>query len=363
MRVLQIVTQMHRAGLETMLMNYYRQIDREKVQFDFLVHRPETDYEPEIRALGGSIFRVPPLNPFSRNYLKALDAFFQNHSYRVVHAHLDCTSAIPLYFARRHGVPVRIAHSHNTDLERDFRLPVKLVLKRLIPLVATRYMACSPEAGRWLFGHRPVTVLKNAIDAAAYRYDAETAARKKASLGLKDAFLIGHVGRICPQKNQLFLLDIFQAVLQEEPRARLLLIGEGDDATYIHAVHEKVSYLGLKEKVIFLGVRDDVPQLLQALDIFLFPSRFEGLGIAAVEAQAAGLPALLSDTIPRDCFISDTVQAVPLTAPAVEWARQVFALRGLPRQDQTAAIVRADYDITANAEKLTRYYWKAGGGE
>lgn len=178
LRVLQVVTKMDRGGLETMLMNYYRNIDRSKVQFDYLVHREERGrYDDEIETLGGKIYRVPPLNPLNPNYYKALNQFFKEHEYRIVHSNLDCTSTFPLRAAKKADVPCRIAHVHNTSQDKDFKYPIKMISKELLPYYATDYFACGEAAGNWAFSGERFTVVRNAIDTSRYAPNVEI--RKK----------------------------------------------------------------------------------------------------------------------------------------------------------------------------------------
>lgn len=199
-RVLQIVTYMGRGGLETMIMNYYRNIDRNKVQFDFLVHRQEeADYDKEIVALGGKIYHMPMLNPFSKSYFNALDSFFKEHKYDIVHCHLDCMSAYPLKIAQKNGVRVRIAHSHNKSQDKNLKYPIKLYSKRLIPKYATHLLSCGKAAGDWMFNGKPYTILNNAIDAQSYRFDKQIREEMREQLGFnQEDFVIGHVGRFNP---------------------------------------------------------------------------------------------------------------------------------------------------------------------
>ena len=196
-RVLHIVTYMGRGGLETMLMNYYRHIDRSKVQFDFLVHRQERfDYDDEIEILGGRIYHLPRLNPWSKTYIKALGEFFREHTeYKIVHSHIDCMSAIPLRVAKKAGVPVRLAHSHSSNQDKNLKYYLKLYYKSRISQSATNLFACSEEAGRWMFGKQNFFVLPNAIDTKQYIYNAEKRNKVRKELGLDDALVIGHVGR------------------------------------------------------------------------------------------------------------------------------------------------------------------------
>ena len=355
-RVLQVVTHMERGGLETMLMNYYRNIDREKVQFDFLVHRSQrAAYDDEIEALGGTIHRLPRLVPWSRSYRNALDAFFAVHKeYRVVHVHQDCLSSVILKAAKKHGIPVRIAHSHNSNQDKNLLYPVKLFYRRWIPKYATQLFACGKDAGDWMFRGASYMVLNNAIDASAYRYDADVAMQMRRSLSIpEDALVVGHVGRFSPQKNHGFLVEIFEKCCQKVSNAYLLLVGDGG---FRAQTEECVRNCGLQNRVIFTGVRDDVQKLLQAMDVFVFPSLYEGLPVTMVEAQAAGLPCLISDRVPIECKMTELVRQIPLDAGSDVWADAVVATRGERDADTLRQIQSAGFDVRENARWLQDYY-------
>ena len=355
-RVLQVVTHMERGGLESMLMTYYRQIDRERVQFDFLVHRQErAAYDDEIEALGGKIYRLPRLVPWSKSYLSALNHFFDAHpEYRIVHVHQDCLSSVILRAAEQHRVPVRIAHSHSAGQDKNLKYPLKLWYRREIPQYATQLFACGRDAGDWMFGGAPYQIVPNAIDAAAYVYDPGKRAPVRQQLGLADALVIGHVGRFNPPKNHPFLLEIFAALLQTEPNAVLLLVGGGEDMPKIQA---RARALGIADHVRFLGVRSDVADLMQAMDVFVFPSLYEGLPVTMVEAQAAGLPCVISDKVPPECILTEgLVEIEPLSAAPEAWAQTILARRGTPRTDRHAEIAAHGFDITTEAGKLQEFY-------
>ena len=356
-RILHIVTHMNRGGLETMIMNYYRHMDRSKVQFDFLVHRTQkADYDDEILSLGGRIYRLQPLNPFSGEYLRSLDRFFAEHQeYETVHSHLDCMAGIPLKYAKKHGVPVRIAHSHNSDQVKDAKYLLKLIYKRNIAKYANRLFACSKEAGRWMFGTDDFTVLNNAIDVQHYCYTADTARQVRARLGIApEALVVGHVGRFCAQKNHGFLISVFAQVLRRRPDAVLLLVGDGELRPEIEM---QIDRLGIGGSVIFTGVCADVNEWLQAMDVFLFPSLFEGFGIVALEAQAAGLPCLTSDKVPTECIKTDLVQRLPLEESPAVWADAVLTAADTPpRRSTPEEISRAGFDIRQNALWLQNFY-------
>lgn len=358
-RVLQIVTTMNRGGLETMLMNYYRHIDREKVQFDFLVHRQEEgDYEKEILSLGGNIFRVPTLNPFSPGYFKALSAFFSEHKYDIVHCHLDCMSAIPLFVAKKHGVKHRFAHAHSISQDNDWKFPLKLFFKRLIPLYANKLFACGNEAGKWMFNGHPFLIVNNAINAASYSFNSSTRKMKREELCLNNSITVCHVGRFNYPKNHSFIIDIFNELLKIQPDAHLLLVGCGDGLTDIK---NKVKNLNIENYVSFLGLRTDIQELLMASDVFLFPSLYEGVSLATIEAQASGLPCFFSDRIPIECKVTDDVTFISLEKPASYWAEQIYNYRHYIRPNNYECIKNAGYDICDKAKWLENFYLSRGG--
>lgn len=356
-RVLHVVTYMGRGGLETMLMNYYRKIDRKKIQFDFLVHRDfEADYDEEIRQLGGRIYRMNRLNPVSRDYLNQLNTFFKDHpEYRIVHSHLDCMAGIPLKYAKKNGVPVRIAHAHNSNQTKDKKYLLKLLYKRIIPKYATDFYACSEAAGKWMFGSREFLILNNAIDSQKYSYNPEKARRVRDALKIsKNMLVVGHVGRFHPPKNHEMIVKIFSEVLKRVSDAKLLLVGDG----YLqHTVRDQVAALGIQDHVIFTGVRSDVCDLMQAMDIFLFPSLYEGLPVSIIEAQTAGLPCIISDKVPLECKKTDLVQQLNLSESFGTWADTVIsAAKQNKRRDTAEEIKKAGFDVSENARQLEAFY-------
>ena len=354
-RVLQVVTYMGRGGLETMLMNYYRNIDRNKVQFDFLTHRDERwDYDDEIESLGGKIYHLPKLNPFNKNYLNALDKFFKEHKeYQIVHCHQDCLSGVVLKVAKKNGVRFTIAHSHNANQDKNLKYLIKVFEKRKIPKYADKLFACGDEAGRWMFNTDNFEVLNNAIDTDLYTYNEEKASKVKKEFGIENKFVVGHVGRFNPQKNHEFLIDVFNEIQKIKEDSVLMLVGDGD---LRQEIEQKVQDLGLSEKVIFTGIRSDVNDLMQGMDVFLFPSLYEGLGIVLIEAQAAGLKCIISDTIPKDGIITDDVLSLSLNQSTAIWANEVLKYKGYKRSNNKELIEKADYDIKNNAKKLKQFY-------
>lgn len=351
-RILQVVTYMGRGGIETMLMNYYRRMDREKIQFDFLVHRDfRADFDDEIEALGGRIYRVPAMNPASGSYSKALTDFFRTHDYRVVHCHLNYMSGVVLAAAKKAGVPVRIAHAHTANMAPGWKQAVRRLCKYLIPVTATHRFACSTEAGSAIFGRQDFSILANAIDAAAFTPDDALRRGVRAELGLDDELTVMHVGRMVYAKNHEFLLEAFRELLTADPTAKLVLIGDGELRPEIEA-----KAAGLPAgSVLLLGTRTDIPRLLQAADVFAFPSRFEGMPVTMIEAQAAGLPCVKSDTVTNECVVTPLVQSLTTDDPRV-WADAILEKKDTARTDRLPEIRAGGYDIIAATEKLTRFY-------
>ena len=361
-RVLHVLHSMNCGGAETLLMHLYRGMDREKVQFDFLVNVfDEMYYEREIVQRGGRIYRMPFLTKTTPPvYAHSLKKFFQEHPYKIVHSHLETTTGLILAAAKRAGVPVRIAHSHNSRFTRVgiSALPENLFKawcrSRIVPN-ATHLFGCSPEANRWLYGkHADAgTLVNNGIDAASCAFNEGIRAQKRAELALGDALTFGHVGRFNDQKNHAFLIEAFAQYSAHHPNSRLLLAGEG---VLQGQIERQVRDAGLEDSVLFLGLRSDVPQLLQAMDCFLLPSKFEGLPLALVEAQAAGLVCLAADTVsPQSNLCACPFRFLPLRVG--DWADAMADVTANPDRAKAAAVViGSGFDSRTQAEKMQIFY-------
>lgn len=356
-RVLHVVTYMGRGGLETMIMNYYRNIDRSKVQFDFLTHRCERwDYDDEIEKLGGKIYNLPRLNPFSYKYLKALDNFFREHKeYKIVHCHQDCLSGIILKYAKKNGVPFTIAHSHSSNQNKDLKLLVKLIVKKSIPKYTDYLLACGKEAGEWMFNTTEYTILNNAIDTKRYIYNEEKSLEMKEKLGITDKFVIGHVGRFRQEKNHSFIIDIFKEVCAKEPNSTLLLVGDGP---LEDEIKKKVYDSGLLGKVKFLGARDNVNDLMQSMDVFILPSLYEGIPLTMIESQASGLNCIISDKVPKECIVTKNVKVLSLQESSNYWADEILKIRISNRKNLCNEIQNTKFNIKSNATWLQKFYLK-----
>ena len=360
-RVLQCVNNMHRAGLETMLMNYYRSIDKTCVQFDFLTHRPfRSDYDDEIESLGGKIYYAPRLMPQNyRAYFAYMKEFFSEHpEYRIVHSHIDSMSYLPLLAAKKAGVPVRIAHSHSTGIDLDLKYPLKQYFRHQLTKVTTHNFACGEKAGEFLFRGKEFTVIPNAVDSASSYYDETVRTCKREELGIFDKLVIGHVGRMTYPKNHEFLLRLFAEISKLRSNAVLLLIGTGEKEDKLKKM---TAELGIDQSVMFLGNRGDVNELYQAMDIFVLPSHFEGIPLVGVEAQFAGLPCLFSDGVPKELCFSDTCRFRSLSEPMSVWVDDVFELTS--NSNRNAIIASSPYDIKNAVGELQSRYEKLANEE
>ena len=362
-RILQVFAQMNRGGAETMIMNLYRNIDRKKIQFDFVVHTEEVcTFDEEIRELGGKIYRVPRYigkNHFA--YKKSWENLFKTHpKYKIIHGHVRSTASIYLKVAKKHGITT-IAHSHNTSSGKGIQALVKNLLQYPIRFNADYMIACSKDAGKWLFGEKAIKsekflILKNAIEIDKFMFDQNIRINIRKELNLDGKYVVGHVGRFHPQKNHEFVIDVFNTFKKENNNAVLILVGEGPNR---RNVQNKVEKLGLSDSVIFLGVRSDVNEIFQGMDVLLFPSRYEGLGIVIIEAQATGLQSIVSENIPDEAIITDLVTKLPLELPTDKWVE--FMLRSkndkeINRQKYHELIKMNGYEVKSTALELERFY-------
>lgn len=321
-RMLHIVGSMSPSGIGNFIMNVYRNIDRDRVQFDFIVHEHrDVSFDEEIRALGGRLFYVTrkAVSP-AKNFWEIRNVVKRGR-YRIVFRHTDIsTVALDLLAAKLGGAKVRIAHSHSTSTPN---VRMHRIFQPMLNALCTRRFACSDKAGAWLYGDRPYEVIPNAIRLEEFAWDAGVRSQTRRREGLENRLVVGHIGNLLPVKNHLFMLEILAELVKKRPDACLVFVGDGAMRSQIE---ETVRKLGLAEHVILTGVRTDTASLLQAMDVFLFPSKYEGLPIAVVEAQCSGLPCLLSDVITGDVDVIPSVHRLPLSAPPSLWAERIADL-------------------------------------
>lgn len=319
-RILHIVPNMQSGGLETFIMNIYRKIDKSTFQFDFLVHYKEPKfYDEEIERLGGKIFRFSlrdDNNIFK--YIIGLDNFFKEHNeYKIVHCHMASIGFLVFLIAKKNGIKIRIAHSHNSDTEKTLKGFIKSIMIKPYKYLSTHRFACSEDAGKFLFGKKNFEIIENAIDIDKFKFDEETRIKVRKELNVQNKFVLGHIGRFCDQKNHDFLIDVFYELYQLDKNLELLLIGDGE---LKEKIKEKIKKLELEKSVILLENRKDVNELYQVMDYFLFPSKFEGLGIVLIEAQAAGLNVIASDAVPNEVIVTNKIKLLKLCKD--EWIKE-----------------------------------------
>jgi glycosyltransferase involved in cell wall biosynthesis len=288
-------------------------------------------------------------------YLTKLNRFFAEHRYTIVHSHLDCMAGLPLKYAMKNGVPVRIAHAHSSNQIHDLKYPLKLFYKAQISRYANELMACSEAAGRWMFGEKPFSVLKNGIETERFAWDSVMAKRVRDKYRIpQSTFLVGHVGRFTAEKNHSFLLEVFAEIRRKRPDAMLMLVGDG---ALKNKTEENAAQMGLGESVLFMGVRGDVNELLQAMDLFILPSLFEGFSLTLLEAQTSGIPCLSSDRIPAEAIVTEgLVEELPLEMSAGRWAEKAVSMTGGVRTSHAAEVSAHGYDAQQNVKWLEDFY-------
>ena len=352
-RILHEVAGLGNGGVETFLMNAYRNIDRSKIQFDFIISHDWGIhvYDNEIESLGGRIYYLPEgFKQFTSFY-----HFLKSHNeYKIVHSHRGAFGSFYLFTAWLAGVKNRVVHAHTSNALRKSKARWVKLLRPFLNLVSTKRYSCGVKAGKWMYGDVKYEVLNNAIDISSFRhFDKRNQIRELLGLD-EDDVLFGHVGRFAKEKNHSFLIDIFKKIQAIEIKSKLLLIGDGPLRAEIE---QKVLDLGLREKVIFLQNRSDVNELLTAIDLVLFPSLFEGFSFAMLEMQAASLRILASDSIPKEINITGEVYFKNLDDGASAWAEKALSLTEYNRNDvDVKALYDNGYDIVENCRKLEKYY-------
>ncbi|MBQ7833689.1 MAG: glycosyltransferase family 1 protein [Lachnospiraceae bacterium] len=365
-RILQVGMSPYYGGTESFLMNLYRKIDRTKIQFDFLnVYNKVIACQDEIESLGGKIYYLDMARHHGlKAYHKKLDNFFLENANKFDAVHCNFQSLINtdiLKYAKKYGIKVRIAHAHNSGYGKMPNIKQKLIIafnKMSLGVHATHYFACSELAANWMFGKK-ATIVKNAIDTERFLFSEEKRMSIRTQMGISDAFIVAFVGRMDPQKNPLFMLEIFSHLKAILPNAKLLVIGDG---ILKGQMVERISQLKIQDDVIMMGSRDDVNTLLQAADAFLLPSLFEGLGIVLIEAQAAGLPTITSDrVVPPYLRVTELLRFISLDDAPQEWARCIVKSKNTMRVNTKKEIENAGYDSTSNAKMMEDLYMRIMG--
>lgn len=367
-RILHVLGGVGLGGAESRIMDLYRQMNRDEIQFDFLAHASDTSvrkpefYDEEIQRLGGHIYVLPKFKVYNYlTYKRAVQKFFEeHHEFQVVQGHMTSTAGIYLPIAKKCGIPVTVAHSRNAGVVKGLKGIATKFFRRNLVNKADYCFACSELAGADVFGEEAmrqgrVKVIHNAIDAGRFTYDADKRKKVREQLGMTDQLVLGHVGRFNYQKNHPYLIDIFAALCKIRQDAMLILLGEGQD---MEGIKEKCRQLGIEDKVRFLGNQKRPEDYYQAMDIFLLPSFFEGLPGVLVEAQAAGLKCFVSDTITREAQATDLVTYLSIEQPAGEWAKRIHAEAAYQRRDTYQTMRDSGFDVETQASGYQLFYQK-----
>ena len=355
-RILNIFMVLDRGGAETFVMNVYRQIDRAKVQFDFLVHGDKVgSYEEEIIRLGGRIYRLPEMTKVSA-YKHSVKEFFDEHPhYRVIHSHASELGLLIFKEAKKRGIPYRICHAHSAPKGIGLKAPIRYLFKKRMVHYSNVFLACSQSAGVWQFGKKnEFKIIRNGISVNDFAFDEKSRNDIRKELGIENKLVIGHVGRFEKPKNHIFLVNVFESVLRYS-NAELLLIGDGSLKSEIEQLVRKK---GLLERVVFLGSQQNVSKYLNAMDVFVFPSLFEGLPVTLIEAQTNGLACYISDSISTEVKVSDLIHFCSLLDSPQKWADLVVnGVSDLDNRNKYSKEVSAcGYDISNTASYLQDYY-------
>lgn len=360
-KIAHIIGKTENGGVEAVVMNYYRHIDRSKIQYDFIFDYDSSDpiLLDEVEALGGGFIIVPPYQNILENQ-RVLCKFFRRNNYPLVYSHLNTLSVFPLFAAWRMGVKIRVAHNHSTAGKGEFkRNMMKYALRPFAKIFPTHLCACSEYAGRWLFGDKAmdsgrVKVWNNAIETERYAYNEPVRNEMRQSLKLTDKFVVGHAGRFATQKNHSFLVEIFAEIHKRREDSVLLLAGDGP---LMESVKEKVSQMGLNDCVIFLGSVQGMERYYQAMDVFILPSLYEGLPVVGSEVQVSGLPFLCADTVTPETKFCDNLRFMSLNKSAGEWADEALRISdGHVRRDMSSYAREAGFDIKVQAAKMSDWY-------
>ena len=359
-RVLHVLGGLNLGGAETMVMNLYRAIDKNKIQFDFIIHLPAKQaYEDEILKLGGKIYRFPQFkgkNIISQKRLWG-DFFKIHREYQILHSHVRSYASVFLPIAKKYGLKT-IIHSHSTSNGKGVSSCIKTIMQYPLRFQADYFFGCSQEAGQWLFGKKVVEsdryyMLQNAIDVSKYTFNPEIRSEYRNLLEISDDKKVYvHVGRLHEAKNHLFLLEVFYEIQKRNPNSLLLVVGDGDLKSVIE---KKIKELKIEEYVLMLGARNDVAHIFQAADYFLFPSKWEGLPVTVVEAQASGIPCFVSNTVTKDVNLSQLVINLPIDKGTDIWVDAIEKI-GNQRIDVSEDIKKAGFDIKNSAQWLTNFY-------
>ncbi len=358
-KVAQVIGKGNNGGVESMMINLYKFMDKDLIQCDFLIENEcETINKEVVERFGGKLIIIPSYkNPFK--YMKVLKKIFAENKYDIVHSNMNTLSVFTLRAAKKAKIKHRIAHSHSTSNKKDIiRNIIKNILKHFSKIYATDYVACGELAGRWLFGNKEfdkgnVLVINNGVKYDRFKFNSSTREQFRHELNISDNFVLGNVGRLVEQKNQQFLISILAKIKQSIPNAKLVILGSGD---LKEPLLEKARLLGVKEDVLFFDKSTTPEKFYNAFDVFLLPSLYEGLPVSAIEAQISGLDCLMSDTISNDVIITSGAQLLSIDF-LDKWIEEIKTI-SLNRKIKRISVPNAKYDVKNSALILQQHYLK-----
>ena len=361
-KILIIASKLHIGGAEKVCRDIGLYADREKFAFDYVVFGDAVgDYESQVEAAGCRVFHLPEPSEGYPAHLRGLNRLMKENRYHAVHVHTMFNCGLTMMMARLAGVPVRVAHSHSA-LATGGGMVKKVyeeVMRTLILTCSTDLVGCGVKAGQRLFGEKAFAkrgnLILNGIDVAAFAYDENKRSAIRAELGAGDRFILGHSGHLAEVKNQSFLLDLMPPVLEKKPDALLLMLGEGPDRPMLE---QKIRDMGLRDHVVMTGNVANVADYLSAMDVYVFPSLYEGLPLSILEVQANGLPCVISDGVPEDVFLTDLIRPLSLKQEMGVWLEAVLAARRGDTQKHNRRLQNSDYAVQAAMEKIYRIYEK-----
>ncbi|MBP3817753.1 MAG: glycosyltransferase family 1 protein [Butyrivibrio sp.] len=360
-RVLQIIGIVCGGGVESVIMNYYRNMDRRKVQFDFVIDgKDKSILDDEIVSLGGKVYHVTPYKENIIKYMHDIYLIMISHEHNIVHDNMNTMAFFSLLPAWLAGKKIRILHNHTTNYlaeSEKMKYIMKSCLRPFAKIFANKLFACSNKAGEWIYGSKnmkngKVRIINNAIDESYFSYSKTNRDKLRRELGISDeTIVIGHVGRMVPPKNHIFILDVFKSYHKKNNDSVLMLIGDGPLREKIRV---KAKEIGIENRVYFLGHRNDVAACYSAMDLFVLPSLYEGLPVVAIEAQANGLPICMSTAITDEVIIADN--AVRLDLREDKWVLEMMRLIKRERNCTCSILHENNFSIQAEAKKLQDWY-------
>lgn len=363
-RIAIIAGKVDSGGKKNLIMEYYRHIDRDKIQFDFICDADSQAIpRKEIESLGGRVYIIAPYQRIIKNMSDMKKIFIQN-KYPVVHAYNSTMNLFPMFIAKMCGVPVRISESLSMAHEGDWKTILKKILRPMSKWFANYYMACGEDCGRWQFGNKlfdtgKVDVFKTVINTEFNAYNCDVRSKTRDEFGWRDKIVIGHIGRFTAQKNSLQMIDIFAAVARKEPRAVLCLIGDGE---LKEDMERKIEALGIEKQVAYLGRREDIQKFYNAMDCFILPSLYEGLPVVGLEAESCGLPMFFSTEVTKEANACELGHFISLDKSDEYWAEEILRAckeNQMIRRSHATEVRHAGFDSADEAIRMQNYYFMA----